>query len=145
MTTINTGANAAAQAAAATAGTATPATVGGSTLGSDAFLKLLVAQLKYQDPSKPMDSSAFMAQTAQMQMVESVNKLVSQNAAIIGGQNSLSALALVGQDVTWTLDGVTRSGAVTAVRLDSTGPLLVVGDTEVPLSVVSRVSQHGPA
>ena len=33
--------------------------------GQDAFLKLLVAQLKYQDPSKPADSTQFMAQTAQ--------------------------------------------------------------------------------
>ncbi|MBM6401457.1 flagellar hook assembly protein FlgD [Phycicoccus sonneratiae] len=142
MTTINTGAAAAAAAAAASGATAT---TGGSAIGTDAFLKLLVAQLKYQDPSKPMDSAAFMAQTAQMQMVESVNQLVSQNMALIGGQNSLSALALVGQDVTWTVDGVTKTGAVTAVRLDSTGPLLVIGKDEVPLSLVSRVAQHGSA
>ena len=35
-----------------------------------AFLKLLVAQLKYQDPSKPMDSSEFMAQNAQLTALE---------------------------------------------------------------------------
>lgn len=141
MTTINTGATAAA-AAAASAATA-PTSTGGSAIGTDAFLKLLVAQLKYQDPSKPMDSAAFMAQTAQMQMVESVNQLVTQNAAIIGNQNSMSALSLVGQDVTWTVDGVTKTGTVAGVKLDATGPRLVVGKDEVSLSVVSRVSQHG--
>ncbi|QKE82668.1 flagellar hook capping FlgD N-terminal domain-containing protein [Arthrobacter sp. NEB 688] len=141
MTTIPTGAAAAGQAAAAGA----TQNAGTGKIGSDAFLKLLVAQLKYQDPSKPVDSSAFMAQTAQMQMVESMNQLVTQNAAIIGGQNSLSALALVGKDVSWTADGVTKSGAVQAVKLDATGPLLVVGGAEVPLSIVSRVSQHGTA
>ncbi len=141
MTTIPTGSYAAGQAAAAPAAPTT-ATSGGSTLDADAFLKLLVAQLKYQDPSKPVDSSAFMAQTAQMQMVETMHQLVAQNTALIGGQNSLSALALVGQQVTWTADGATHSGAVDAVKLDANGPLLVVGDTEVPLSVVSRVSAH---
>lgn len=142
MTTIPTGA-AAGQAAAAGSTAATNA--GKNSIDSGAFLKLLVAQLKYQDPSKPVDSSAFMAQTAQMQMVESMNQLVSQNAAMIGGQNSLSALALVGKDVSWTVDGVTKSGVVQAVKLDATGPLLVVGSAEIPLSVVSRVSQHGTA
>ncbi|QIM21923.1 flagellar hook capping protein [Phycicoccus sp. HDW14] len=143
MTTINTGATAAAAAAASAA--AAPTSTGGSAIGTDAFLKLLVAQLRYQDPSKPMDSAAFMAQTAQMQMVESVNQLVTQNAAIIGNQNSMSALSLVGQDVTWTVDGVTKTGTVTGVKLDATGPRLVVGKDEVSLSVVSRVSQHGAA
>src|SRR5688500_15735757 len=35
------------------------------TIGKDTFLKLLVAQLKYQNPMEPVDSSQFMAQTAQ--------------------------------------------------------------------------------
>ncbi len=145
MTTIPTGAHATGLAGAAASTAATATTSSGSTIDSDAFLKLLVAQLKYQDPSKPVDSSAFMAQTAQMQMVETLHELVAQNAALIGGQNSLSALSLVGQDVSWTIDGVTKSGAVEAVRLDSGGPVLVVGDSEVPISAVSRVSAPGSA
>jgi flagellar basal-body rod modification protein FlgD len=112
------------------------------TLDSDAFLKLLVAQLKYQDPSKPVDSAAFMAQTAQMQMVESLHQLAEQNAAVIAGQNSLSALALVGKQVTWTLNGKTSSGVVEAMRLTDTGPALVIHDTEVPLSAVTEVEPH---
>ena len=143
MTTIPTGGQPMGQTAAT--GTAATSSAPGGTLDSDAFLKLLVAQLKYQDPSKPVDSSAFMAQTAQMQMVETMHQLVAQNTALISGQNSLSALALVGQQVTWTADGATRSGAVQAVKLDANGPLLVVGDAEVPLSVVSRVAAPGTA
>ncbi|MGG5259665.1 flagellar hook assembly protein FlgD [Phycicoccus avicenniae] len=139
MTTIPTGPYATGLGGAASAGTGTAASGASGTMTSDAFLKLLVAQLKYQDPSKPVDSAAFMAQTAQMQMVETMNKLVTQNAAIISGQNSLSALALVGQDVTWQADGATHTGKVDAVRLDATGPVLVVGKTEVPISVVSQV------
>jgi len=40
------------------------------TIGKDMFLKLLVAQLKYQNPMEPVDSSQFMAQTAQFTMAE---------------------------------------------------------------------------
>ncbi len=123
----------------ATAGTSSTTSPLGATLGGDAFLKLLVAQLKYQDPSKPVDSSAFMAQTAQLQMVETLHELVQQNASVISGQQSLSALALTGQRVTYTTGGTTATGVVGAVKLTGGAPTLVVNDTEVPLSAVTEV------
>lgn len=116
----------------------------GPTLSGDAFLKLLVAQLKYQDPSKPVDSAQFMAQTAQLQMVETLHELVSQNAAVIAGQNSLSALALVGQRVTYSVGGTTAAGTVDSVKLTPGGPTLLVGDTEVPLASVTEVARTTP-
>ena len=103
--------------------------------------RLLVAQLKYQDPSKPVDSAQFMAQTAQLQMVETLHELVSQNAAVIAGQNSLSALALVGQRVTYSAGSATASGTVDSVKLTAGGPTLLVGDTEVPLASVTEVAR----
>lgn len=140
---------AAAQAAAATQSTSAAAGQGtpgatGPTLSGDAFLKLLVAQLKYQDPSKPVDSAQFMAQTAQLQMVETLHELVSQNAAVIAGQNSLSALALVGQRVTYSVGGTTASGTVDSVKLTAGGPTLLVNATEVPLSSVTEVARTTP-
>ena len=143
-------ATAAAQAAAATQSAAATAagqgTSGstGPTLSGDAFLKLLVAQLKYQDPSKPVDSAQFMAQTAQLQMVETLHELVSQNAAVIAGQNSLSALALVGQRVTYSVGGTTAAGTVDSVKLTPGGPTLLVGGTEVPLASVTEVARTTP-
>ena len=121
--------------------TSTSTTSIGPAIGGDAFLKLLVAQLKYQDPSKPVDSAAFMAQTAQMQMVETLHELVDQNSAVIAGQNSLSALALVGQRVTYTVGGTSASGTVDSVKLTATGPKLLVNDTEVPLNTVTEVAR----
>ena len=139
MTTIPTGAAAAGQAAAAGSTAATSSNK--SSIDSGAFLKLLVAQLKYQDPSKPVDSAQFMAQTAQLQMVETLHELVSQNAAVIAGQNSLSALALVGQRVTYSVGGVSASGTVDSVKLTAGGPTLLVNATEVPLSSVTEVAR----
>jgi flagellar basal-body rod modification protein FlgD len=128
----------AANAAAATQGSS--ATPTGNELSGDAFLKLLVAQLKYQDPSKPVDSAAFMAQTAQMQMVETLHELVEQNAAVLAGQNSLNALSLVGQNVTYSVGSGTASGTVDSVKLTAAGPKLIVNHTEVPLSTVTEVA-----
>jgi flagellar basal-body rod modification protein FlgD len=141
--TIPIGSSTAAAAAAFNAQStgAAPATQpsAGNEMTGDAFLKLLVAQLKYQDPSKPVDSAAFMAQTAQMQMVETLHELVDQNAAVIAGQNSLNALTLVGQRVTYSVGSATASGTVDSVKLTAAGPKLIVNHTEVPLSTVTEV------
>ncbi len=143
--TIPIGATAAASAATAAQAATTPQTSTGTALSGDAFLKLLVAQLKYQDPSKPMDSAAFMAQTAQMQMVETLHELVAQNAAVIAGQNSLNALSLVGQRVTYSVGSTTASGTVDSVKLTAAGPKLIVNDSEVPLGTVTEVGTSAAA
>ena len=46
-----------------------------STLDKQAFLELLVTQLRNQDPSSPMDSNALMAQTTQMASMESLTEI----------------------------------------------------------------------
>jgi flagellar basal-body rod modification protein FlgD len=52
-------------------------------MGKDVFLKLLVAQMKYQDPSNPASSSEMMAQTATFAQVEKLDLLATQNGALL--------------------------------------------------------------
>jgi flagellar basal-body rod modification protein FlgD len=109
-------------------------------MGSDAFLKLLVAQLKYQDPSKPADGAALMGQTAQFQMVEKLQLLSEQNTQMLSEQHASSAIALVGRTISYTDAGQTRTGVVGSVRLTEAGPVLGVGQKDVPMSAVTEVS-----
>jgi flagellar basal-body rod modification protein FlgD len=111
----------------------------------DTFLKLLVAQLKYQDPSKPTDSTAFLAQTAQFTQVEKLGQI----ADMMQGQQLIGASALVGRTVTYQdADGATHTGVVTKTKLNGDSePTLVVGNMDVQLSKVTEVQQTatGPA
>src|SRR5919112_5330532 len=97
---------------------ATPQVDRGDQMGKDVFLKLLVAQLRYQDPSKPADSSQMMSQTATFTQVEKLEEIAAQNASLLALQRSTSAGALVGRTVSYTDDtGATKTGVVSSVRL----------------------------
>ncbi|NHC16231.1 flagellar hook capping FlgD N-terminal domain-containing protein [Motilibacter deserti] len=109
-------------------------------LDKDAFLKLLVAQLKYQDPNSPVDSSQFMSQTAQFTSVEKLTALADTQTAMLSSQQLLGASSLVGKTVSYPgPDGTDVSGVVTSAQLSTDGPVLRVGDVSVPLTSVKEV------
>jgi len=78
-------------------------TVGGDNeLGQDAFLKLMITQLKHQNPLEPMGNADFIAQLAQFSTVEGIDKLnksVSKMAGNFESSQALQASALVGRTV----------------------------------------------
>jgi flagellar basal-body rod modification protein FlgD len=113
--------------------------------GKDMFLKLLVAQLRYQDPNNPTDGTAFIAQTAQFTQVEKLDELVTGQHALLGAQLMLGASALVGRTVTYTgTDGTDAAGPVSSVSFTGSNPTVRVGNTDVPLSSVKEVRSTGP-
>ncbi len=73
-----------------------------SALGQQDFLNLMMAQLKNQDPTKPMDSSAFLGQLAQFSAVSGISDLqksFSGFASSMNSNQSLQAASLVGHTV----------------------------------------------
>jgi flagellar basal-body rod modification protein FlgD len=130
-----TGTNPAAAAAAPASG------LGG--LGKDAFLKLLVAQLKYQNPMSPTDPTTFLSQSAQFSMVEKLAELVDQGSIRQASDAALAAASLVGRKIAWDDGlgtGALARGTVSSVHLDRPGgPLLAVGSRLVPISSVVQI------
>jgi flagellar basal-body rod modification protein FlgD len=125
--------------------TATTSVDRGDQMGGDTFLKLLVAEMKYQDPSSPMSTSDMMAQTATLTQTQSLQQIATQNTQLLSMQRSLSAAALVGRDVTYTAtDGSSTTGMVTAVSIDTTKNTSTaqIGGTSVD---VGRITQVGAA
>jgi len=68
----------------------------------DDFLKLLVTQMKYQDPMNPMDSAQMTSQIAQLNTVEGINQLnatvTSLQASLMASQSMQSA-SLIGKTI----------------------------------------------
>lgn len=123
---------------AAAAADATAATKKKSDFGDkDTFLKLLVAQLKYQDPSSPADSTQFLAQTAQFTQVEKLGDIVD----MLKSQRMIGASSLVGRTVTYMDEnGAKLPGVISAVKLNGDSePMLRIGNTDVQLSKVMEV------
>ncbi len=117
-------------------------------LGKDVFLKLLVAQMRYQDPTKPADSSQMMAQTATFSQVEKLEQLVTQNASMLVLQESATAGALVGRKASYTdSTGASVTGTVTSVRLANRNSeaIAVIGGVEVQVGRITEISSNSPA
>lgn len=112
----------------------------GALLDRDAFLKLLVAQLKYQDPTKPADASQMLAQSAQLTMVDRLNEMAEAFNASASVERLTLAGTLVGKQVAFVGEnGQMLSAKVQAVRLDGDELTLEAGGWSVPLGAVSAV------
>lgn len=88
------------------------------------FLKLLVAQMKNQDPTKPMDATQFVAQLASFSQVEQSVQMNTKLDNLLQSSTLAQADALIGRTIT-SADG-TVSGVVESVKLISGGSVAVL-------------------
>ncbi|WP_425530909.1 flagellar hook assembly protein FlgD [Mesorhizobium retamae] len=96
------------------------------------FLKLLMAQMKNQDPTKPMDSTEYVAQLAQFSQVEQSVQMNTKLEYILQSSALSQADSLIGRQLT-SADG-SITGVVKEVRLASDGLIAVLNDgKEVPV------------
>ncbi len=113
-----------ATAATGTSATATAAKASSSfaaKMNSDTFLTLLVAQLKNQDPTKPMDSTQYVGQLATFSQVEQATKTNTKLDSLLASSFLDQADTVIGRTLT-SADG-TQTGTVQSVRVTSEGAL----------------------
>ena len=123
----------------ATAPAATTSSAG-KQLGVDDFMKLLATQFQEQDPLKPMDDTAFIAQTAQFTSLQQTNTLVQQMTQLSAAQGLATANGYIGRNVTIDLgNSQTVTGPVSAVDASGATPQIIVNGTAYPLSSVLRL------
>jgi flagellar basal-body rod modification protein FlgD len=100
-----------------------------NSLGMEDFLKILLTQLTYQDPLKPMDNQQFMAQMAQFTSLEQTQQLNNKIATLITNQAALQSVGLIGKTVDITTSSGAVTGTVSALSLSGDSPLLTVRTT----------------
>jgi flagellar basal-body rod modification protein FlgD len=133
--------------AAATTTKAAPATTSTTandarkaTLNYDSFLRLLVAEMKNQDPTAPKDTSQYMAQLASFSAVE---QGVNTNKKLDAMMTSLAltqANSLIGRHIT-SADG-SKSGIVNTVEIGDGGSTAVLRDgTRITLENGIKVAE----
>lgn len=104
-----------------------------SQMGKDDFMKLLVTQLRYQDPMKPMEDKEFIAQMAQFSALEQMQNM---NSSIVTAQ----ATSMIGKSVNWLDDqSQEQSGVVKAVRIVDGTAMLTVGDNTINIDKITQV------
>lgn len=89
------------------------ASQGSSGLGQDDFLRLMMEQMKAQDPFNPMDNTEFISQMAQLTSVSSISEMNNNFASYLGSLNQtqfVNASNLVGRDVMSAADFGVLSG-----------------------------------
>ena len=118
------------------------ALTGGSTLGKDDFLKLLVSQLQHQDPLEPANDTEFIGQMAQFSALEQESNTAQSTSQMADQLSRAGALGLIGKTVTY-LDAnkALQTGVVKQVDIGADGAAtLTVGDKGgIPAGSVTQV------
>jgi flagellar basal-body rod modification protein FlgD len=110
--------------------------LGSSKLDRDAFLQLLMAQLRHQDPINPVDNKEFLAQQAAFTQIEKMDELTRQ---ISQGNQLAQASNLVGKQVIVGNGNDTITGRVDSALIGKDGVEISVGGNRYPVSNIQQV------
>ena len=127
------------------------ASANGVTLGGTDFLTLMLAQLKNQDPTSPVDSNEFLSQLASLSEVQGITQLNSSFSALsnslVSGQ-ALQASSLLGHQAlvasstaTLATAGGTVTGAVSVPQTSSDVTLNITNSSGVLVNSINLGAQ----
>ena len=132
----------------------TSATAGSSTNATDAFglsfeslLKIVLTQLTYQDPLKPMDNFQFVSQLAQFSQIQQTQSMSDSLKTLVSAQSTAQAASLLGKRVDIPAGASVVSGEVIAVAFADGVPTLTLQlannqtISNIPLSSVTQIRE----
>lgn len=110
-------------------------------LDKDSFLKLLVAELRHQDPTQPMNDREFISQMAQFSSLEQMSNMNQSIERLLLRSQSGEAFSLIGKEVE-AVDFASQQivrGLVSGVVYRQDGIKVIVGSSEVSLNDIHAV------
>lgn len=112
-------------------------TLQSSSVSMQDFLNILMTQLTYQDPLKPMDNKDFMAQIAQFTTLGQTQQLNQNIEALLSTQASMQSVGLLGRTVEFTTDSGSQVGTVSTLSWAGTTPQISVTVNGTTVSGIS--------
>ena len=106
---------------------------------SSDFMKLLVAQLKCQDPEEPMSNSEMVTQMASLSTVEGINNLNTSFQNILALQALFGSTSMIGRQVTYYYNGTKETGKVESVQNNNGTITLTVNEKEIHMGDILKV------
>ncbi|MCM1567369.1 MAG: flagellar biosynthesis protein FlgD [Dehalobacter sp.] len=136
--------------------TDTKSSTDNAALDKQAFLQLLIAQLKNQDPMSPMDNSQFVAQLAQFSSLEQMGNMATaidelkESMVTLNSQSLLTqGAAMIGKEVVGqiTTDGETEkiTGTISSVKWSEGSLTLMIGDQALGMEDILEIREAGTA
>lgn len=95
-------------------------------LSFDSLLKIVLTQLTYQDPLKPMDNFQFVSQLAQFSQIQQGQTMSDSLSNLVSAQSTLQATGLLGKQVDFPAGAATVSGTVTSVVFNNGTPSVTI-------------------
>ena len=120
-------------------------------LGKDAFMRILVTQMKNQNPLEPLKDTEFIGQMAQFSSLEqltNLNQAMTQFVGLQGNLKSITPFSFKLESVPWELEvnGVLQSGEGIVKALSIKNGELIVelekDNVKVPINTIQRIEKN---
>lgn len=109
-------------------------TSAGNTMSIQDFMKVMMTQLTYQDPTKPMDNQEFLAQIAQFTSLEQTQQMNTNIQALVSYQSMQQSVGLIGRTVNVTTGNGPQTGTVASIDFSGSSPQLTITTSSGSLS-----------
>ncbi|MFY0543207.1 flagellar hook assembly protein FlgD [Brevibacillus sp. H7] len=128
-----------------------------SELDQNAFMKLMLEQLKHQDPMSPMDNSQFIQQTSMMTMVEKLTRMASlmeeSNSSLLSVRQYEDLIGKTASYEKETMDELTgevtreqKEGVIQSVKMEKGRIYFQIGeDALIPRDKIDGIESKGPS
>jgi flagellar basal-body rod modification protein FlgD len=118
-----------------------PSLVGNQAMGQADFMKLLMAQMRNQNPMDPQNGADFAAQLAQFSSLDGITKMNQNLSSMLTLQGLSQGTNLIGKNVVYTKDaaGNTARGTVGSVSVIGGQIQLVIGSANVGLNQIRSI------
>ena len=108
-----------------------------SVISQEEFLKVLLTQLRFQDPMKPLDNQEFLAQMAQFSGLEQTRQLNDRIDTLLTIQSTTQSIGLLGATVDVSTEAGKKQGIVSAMTFEDGAPVFTITAGQEVLTGVS--------